>query len=153
MRGSSPLTYWLIVITIAAICAGLIAHVTWSIWRAMTAPEPALPLTASRSALPDFAREADSLAAEGRYLDAAHRLMLASFRTLGEKSIIELRPDRPNQWIRAAVRDSSLAGGLAAEIDLLVERTERRWFGDRADDSEVYQRWRTAYQQLSGQPR
>ena len=87
-----------------------------------------------RRALPDLAREAESLAASGRYLDAAHRLMLASFRTLAERSVIELRPDRSNRWIRAALRGSTLAENLAAELDALVERTERRWFGDRVRD-------------------
>jgi hypothetical protein len=157
LRDSSPLLYWLIVIAIAAVCVGLIAHVTWTIWIAMTAPEPASPARASGAGLPDLAREAESLAASGRYLDAAHRLMLATFRTLAERSIIELRPDRPNRWIRAALRGSALAENLALEIDALVERTERRWFGDRArdhsNDPEIYARWRSAFEQLSSQAR
>jgi hypothetical protein len=110
----------------------------------------------ARRVLPDLAREAESLAASGRYLDAAHRLMLASFRTLAER-VIELRPDRSNRWIRAALRGSTLAENLAAEIDALVERTERRWFGDRArdpaNDPEIYARWRSAFEQLSSQAR
>jgi hypothetical protein len=157
LRDSSPILYWIIVIAIAAVSVALIAHVTWTIWIAMTAPEPASPASASGASLPDLAREAESLAASGRYLDAAHRLMLASFRTLAERSVIELRPDRSNRWIRAALRGSTLAENLAVEIDALVERTERRWFGDRArdrtNDPEIYARWRSAFEQLSSQAR
>jgi hypothetical protein len=153
LRDNSPLLYWIIVLAIAAVCVGLIAHVTWTLWIAMTAPEPPAPARASAANAPDLAREAESLAANGRYLDAAHRLMLASFRTLAERSVIELRPDRSNRWIRAALRGSALADNLAAEIDTLVEGTERRWFGDRENDPEIYARWRSAFEQLSSQAR
>ncbi len=115
----------------------------------MKEPEPASAQRSFAVDSPDLAREAESLAAGGRYLDAAHRLMLASFRTLAERSLIELRPDRSNRWIRSALRGSPLAQGLAVEIDALVERTERRWFGNRAEDPEIYARWRSAYEQLS----
>ena len=74
----------------------------------MTAPEPRHRSAHPNAKVPDLAREAESLAASGRYLDAAHRLMLASFRTLAERSLIELRPDRSNRWIRAALRGSTL---------------------------------------------
>jgi len=153
LRASSPLLYWLIVLGVAGTCVAVIAHVTWTIWIAMTAPEPASSKLASSAGSPDLAREAESLAASGRYLDAAHRLMLASFRTLAERSVIELRPDRSNRWIRAALRGSTLAENLAAELDALVERTERRWFGDRVNDPEIYARWRSAYEQLCVPPR
>jgi hypothetical protein len=153
LRGTSPLLYWLIVLGIAVVCVGLIAHVTWTVWLAMTAPEPASSNRASAANFRDLAQEAESLAASGRYLDAAHRLMLATYRTLAERSVIELRPDRPNRWIRAALRGSALAESLSIEIDTLVERTERRWFGDRSDDPEIYARWRSAFEQLSSQAR
>jgi hypothetical protein len=153
MRDSSPLLYWMVVLAIAGVSVALIAHVTWTIWIAMTAPQPLSSVLAPAAGVPDLAREAESLAASGRYLDAAHRLMLASFRTLAERSVIELRPDRSNRWIRAALRGSTLAENLATELDGLVERTERRWFGDRQNDPEIYARWRSAYEQLSSRPR
>ena len=151
LRDNSPLLYWMIVLAVAAMCAALIAHVTWTLWIAMTTPEPPSPQRAGAANVPDLAREAESLAATGRYLDAAHRLMLASFRTLAERSLIELRPDRSNRWIRSALSGSAIGNPLAGEIDLLIERTEYRWFGDRVDDPEIYARWRAAFEQLSGQ--
>jgi hypothetical protein len=153
LRNDSPLLYWMVVLALAGVSVALIAHVTWTIWIAMTAPRPISPAPASGTNPPDLAREAEALAASGRYLDAAHRLMLASFRTLAERPVIELRPDRSNRWIRAALRGSTLAENLATELDALVERTERRWFGDRTNDPEIYARWRAAYEQLSAQAR
>ncbi len=157
LRDTSPISYWLIVIAIAVVSVGLIAHVAWTIWIAMTAAQPAPSRDATGAGVPDLAREAESLAAGGNYLDAAHRLMLASFRALAERSVIELRPDRSNRWIRAALRGSTLAESLSVEIDALVARTEQRWFGDRvrdpAHDSEIYARWRRAFEQLSVQTR
>jgi hypothetical protein len=153
LRDNSPLLYWMIVIAISGLCVALIAHVTWTLWIAMTAPEPPAPSRAGAANVPDLAREAESLAAGGRYLDAAHRLMLASFRTLAERSLIELRPDRSNRWIRNALNGSPIGNQLAGEIDVLIERTEHRWFGDRSDDPEIYARWRAAFEQLSAQTR
>ena len=89
------------------------------------------------------------LAASGNFLEAAHNLMIASFRTLAERSVIELRPDRSNRWIRRALRDSQLNGELVGEIDRLVARTERQWFGDRENSPEIYSDWRSAFDQLS----
>jgi hypothetical protein len=153
LRDTSPLLFWIIVLAIALVCGALIAHVAWTISRALRAPEPEAASREFGGSLPDLAREAESLAQSGRYLEAAHRMMLACFRTLAERSVIELRPDRSNRWIRAALRGSTLAENLAAEIAALVERTERRWFGDRQNDPEIYARWRSAFEQLSSQAR
>jgi hypothetical protein len=152
LRSSSPLLFWMIVLAIALVCGALVAHVTWTIWLAMSAPEPAPPSHEATATAPDLAHEAESLAAGGRYLDAAHRLMIACFRTLAQNAIVELRPDRSNRWIRAALRKSRLAENLAIEIDALVEATERRWFGDRANDPAIYARWRSALKQLGQMP-
>jgi len=152
LRNDSPILYWMIVLAIAGACTALVAHVTYTIWMAMTAPEPTPSQRAAGAKIPDLAREAEALAASGRYLDAAHRLMLATFRTLAERSLIELRPDRSNRWIRSALTSSAIGPKLAQELDALIERTERRWFGDRAHDPEIpeiYTRWRAAFDQLS----
>jgi len=89
------------------------------------------------------------LASNGSYLDAAHALMIASFRTLGERSVIELRPDRANRWIRGALRDSNLGRELSLNLENLIDQTERHWFGDRENDPAIYSQWRTAYSELT----
>jgi hypothetical protein len=147
LRVQSPVLYWMFIGAVAAVCAAAIVQLVWVLRAALRAREPALApkLAAAR---PDLAAEASRLADSGRFLEAGHRLMIASFGLLAERSVIELRPDRSNRWIRAALRGSALAGTFGAEIATLVERTERRWFGDRRNEAEIYFDWRSVYQRL-----
>ncbi len=148
LRFSSPVLYWTVFAIIGLAMLALIAHIVWTISIAMRAPIPEARTTTPAPAR-DLAAEAASLAANGRYLDAAHHLMIASFRALGERAVIELRPDRSNRWIRAALRDSHLSPELTSELDLLVAETEHRWFGERANDRSIYSKWRAAFERLS----
>ena len=148
LRVTAPGLYWLILIGLFLVFGVLVAHIVWSISSALRAPEPSDRL-ASNGQLRDPAAEAEMLAASGNFLEAAHSLMIASFRTLAERSVIELRPDRSNRWIRRALRDSQLNGQLVGEIDRLVARTERQWFGDRENSPDIYSDWRSAFDQLS----
>ena len=147
-RVSDPGLYWMVVAALTVILVVIIYLIVRNIREAMRTAEPPPPPRAGASP-PDLAAEAESLAAAGQYLDAAHRLMIASYRTLGERSLIELRPDRSNLWIRTALRKSTLAGNLATELDGLIERTERRWFGLRENDPDIYLQWRSAFERLS----
>ncbi len=148
LRDANPLLYWAIFGCVIAVAIALFAHIIWTIWVATHTLAPHENRIARTAAAPDLAADAARLAEDGHYLEAAHRLMLASFRTLGERSVIELRPDRSNRWIRAALHKSALDADLAADLDRLVERTERRWFSDRANDPAIYAQWRTAFERL-----
>ena len=148
LHDTAPILYWGIIATALMVGLGLLAHVIYSVYTALSAPVPARR-SATGVSSPDLKREAEELAAAGSFLEAAHRLMIASFRALAERSVIELRPDRPNRWIRAALRSSTLAEGLALEIDSLVERTEHQWFGDRRNDPDIYIQWQSAFERLS----
>lgn len=150
LRVKEPVIYWTILAVVALVLAGMTVHLIWTLWVALSAPEPAAQRWEGSSRR-DLAQEAEALAADGRYLEAAHRLMLASFRALAERSVIELRPDRPNRWIRTALLRSSLAEGLALEIGALIEQTERLWFGDRRNDPGIYARWRSTFERLCAQ--
>jgi hypothetical protein len=150
LRAEAPVIYWTIIAVIALMLAGMTAHLIWTLWVALSAPEPAAERWEPLSRR-DLSQEAEALAADGRFLEAAHRLMLASFRALAERSVIELRPDRPNRWIRTALLRSSLAEGLALEIGALIEQTERLWFGDRQNDPGIYARWRSTFERLCAQ--
>lgn len=150
LRVKEPVIYWTILAVVALVLAGMTVHLIWTLWVALSAPEPAAQRWEGSSRR-DLAEEAEALAADGRYLEAAHRLMLASFRALAERSVIELRPDRPNRWIRTALLRSSLAEGLALEIGALIEQTERLWFGDRRNDPGIYARWRSTFERLCAQ--
>jgi hypothetical protein len=148
LRVTAPGLYWLILGGLFLILAVLVTHIAWSISAALRAPEP-VERAADDAELRDPAAEAELLAASGRFLEAAHNLMIASFRTLAERSVIDLRPDRSNRWIRRALRDSQLNGNLVGEIDSLVARTERQWFGDRNNSPDIYSEWKSAFDQLS----
>jgi hypothetical protein len=147
LRMTSPVLYWLLIVAISIVVVAMIAQMVWSLRAALRAPPPpARPASADQPA--DLAGEARRLADAGRFLEAGHRLMIASFGLLAQRSVIELRPDCSNRWIRTALRGSPLAEGLAIEIGALVERTERRWFGNRENEPGIYFDWRSVYQRL-----
>jgi hypothetical protein len=152
LHDTSPVLYWTIFAGVGLVTVGLVAHMIWALWIALNVQEPSTRSATGRAA-PNILNEARSLADGGRYLEGAHRLMIASFHLLADRSIIELRPDRSNRWIRTAILKSSLTGGLANELDRLVESTERRWFGRRDDDPEFYILWLSTFEQLSAELR
>jgi hypothetical protein len=149
LRLRSPLVYWLVIVGALAIAAALIINLVQSLSAALRAPEPAARPAAGKAAPPDLAAQAEALASSGRYLEAAHSLMIACFRAMAERSLIELRPDRSNRWIRAALYRSSLGAGVAGEFDSLIAATEQRWFGGRDDDPEIYLQWKSAFARLA----
>jgi hypothetical protein len=148
LRVTTPALYWLMIVGLFLILAIMVAHIVWTISAALRAPEPPTR-SAFGAKLRDHVAEAELLAASGSYLEAAHSLMIASFRTLAERSVIDLRPDRSNRWIRRALRDSKLNENLVREIDRLVTRTERHWFGDRENSPAIYSDWKSAFDQVS----
>jgi hypothetical protein len=149
LRLRSPFVYWLIIAGALAIAAALIVNIVQSLTAALRAPEPAERPAGAKPAPPDLAAQAEALASSGRYLEAAHSLMIACFRAMAERSLLELRPDRSNRWIRAALYRSSLGAGLAAEFDRLIVATEQRWFGGRHNDPEIYLKWKSAFARLA----
>jgi hypothetical protein len=147
VRVNSPLLYWAVVGAVVIALAAMVTQIVWSIRSVLRRPaRSAQPPGARRPA--DLAQEARDLADSGRFLEAGHRLMIASFGVLAQRCVIELRPDRSNRWIRDALRGSPLAAGLALEVGTLVERTERKWFGNRDNEPGLYSDWTSLYQRL-----
>ncbi|HKD65336.1 MAG TPA: hypothetical protein VKB84_00745 [Candidatus Binataceae bacterium] len=147
LRVNSPGLYWAFIAALSILVLAAIAQIVWSVRAALRAQAPpAQPLSTDRRA--DLEGEASQLAGSGRFLEAAHRLMIACFGLLAERSVIELRPDCSNRWIRSALRGSALAEALAIEVGALVERTERRWFGNRDNEPDIYFQWRSVYRRL-----
>ena len=144
---NSPALYWALVAVLLIVVVAAFAQIVWSLRAAFRVRAPsARPVLAGQAA--DLAGEAHQLAASGRFLEAGHRLMIATFGVLAQRSVIELRPECSNRWIRAALSASTLAQALAIEIGALVEQTERRWFGDRENEPDIYFHWRSIYQRL-----
>jgi len=147
LRVDSPVLYWLFIAVISLVAVAAIVQMVWTLRAALRARPPAPPSKSVEQA-PDLIAEAGRLAAAGRFLDAGHRLMIASFGLLAQRAVLELRPDCSNRWIRAALRESALGEALALEVGTLVERTERRWFGDRENEPGIYFDWCAVYQRL-----
>jgi hypothetical protein len=151
LHDSAPILYWTVVGIAMSVSIGLVAHMIWTLRSAMSAQESSARELPGSSSAPDLVREARSLATTGNYLEAGHRLMIASFHALADGSIIELRPDRSNQWIRGAVWQSPLPRGLANDLDVMVVHTEHRWFGSRENDPEIYNQWLSLFERLAAE--
>ena len=153
LHDSAPVLYWTIFAAALAASVAVIAHTIHVLRIAMNGTADSAPGLSDPRTAPDLVREARHLAAAGKYLEAGHRLMIASFHALADRSLIDLRPDRSNQWIRGAVRKSALPTLLADDLDALVTRTERHWFGARENDPDLYQQWLSVLERLAAAAR
>jgi hypothetical protein len=125
----------------------LLTHVVWSLLVALRARRPdAAPRP--RSDDPGFAAEAEALAAQGRFLDAAHRLQLATIELLVSQRRLALSRFEANRVLRRRVRDASLPLAERRTLLELVDRLERGWFRDRAGDADLYGAWRALHARL-----
>lgn len=149
LRISSPALYWTLFGGMVVASVLLIAHVIWTLVAALRMPEAPSPARPARTG-PDLAREAEELAAAGRHLEAAHRLMIASLATAARAAVIDIRPEHTNRVIRERLSGSPLPSDLRSELTELIAATERRWFRDRENDPEIYVRWRAAFGRLAG---
>jgi len=147
LRVESPLLYWSLVGALLIAVATMFAQIVWSIRGVLRTRASAVEALPTRPPA-DLAQQARELADRGQFLEAGHRLMIASFGVLAERCVIELRPDRSNRWIREALRGSPLAQALVVELGALVERTERIWFGNRDNQPDIYRDWTALYQRL-----
>ena len=81
------------------------------------------------------------LAREGHYLEAAHRVQLATLALLIEFDWLELARSDPNRTLRDRVRASALPKPEARRLIELVDRLERLWFSEPSDDRALFEDW------------
>jgi hypothetical protein len=126
----------------------LLTHVVWSVVVALRTPrrDAAAP---PRRGGPSFAAEAEALAAQGRFLDAAHRLQLATIELLVGQRRLALSRFEANRVLRRRVREASLPLADRRTLLELVDRLERGWFRDRAGDADLYDAWRALHARLA----
>lgn len=145
-----PVLYVALVVGLLLVSALLLAHVVMSLRAALRAPAAA----AAESAPPagrGFAAEAEALAAQGRFLDAARRLQLATIELLVGRGQIALSRFEANRVLRARVQHAALSAGDRRALVDLLDRLERSWFRDRAGDAELYGAWRAMHGRLRGE--
>ena len=146
-----PVLYWLLLGGLFLVIALLLAHVVWSLRAALGARPPEAGEREAGAAL-DFADEAGRLAAAGRFLEAAHRLQLASIELLLQRHVLELARSEPNRTLRQRLRGASLPERERQELLDLLQRLEQQWFRDRRDDRDLYDSWRTLHERLDALP-
>lgn len=145
---ASPVLYWLLLVGLLIVSVLLIAHIVWSISRAMR--DSAAPPEPPRFPPPvDLAAAADALAREGRHLEAAHHLLLATLVRIAREGIVDLAPGDTNREVRARLREAELPPAVREEVIRLLDATERAWFRDRSADPELVVRWRATYARLA----
>ena len=143
----SPTLYWLILGGLAALALLLLAHIVWSVRSALAAPQE-LP---QRPRIPEpvpVAKQAEALARDGRFLEAAHRLLLASIQLLVERGTIELSRHDANRTLRERLAASSLSSEQRSEFLRLLDELETRWFRDRISDPHLYRSWGSFHARL-----
>lgn len=89
----------------------------------------------------DALREARSLAREGRFLEAAHRVHLATLALLIELDWLELARSDPNRTLRRRISVSSLPEREGRQLIALIDRLEALWFAEPRDDPRLFEDW------------
>lgn len=146
---SWPVLKWvLLALLVAGICYMFYrligpAGATWSKRRRRPAGEEWTPGEAQALALLD---DADRLAAEGRFDEATHLLLV---RSVGQ--ISEARPDlvEPSSTAREIAAEPQLPEAARTAFAVIAERVERSLFALRALSSEDWQAARSAYAEFA----
>lgn len=104
----------------------------------------------------DMIAEAERLAGEGRFLEAAHYTQLSALSTLLRGQWVELARSEPNRTLRARLSSADLPPRERGEFLALLDRLESRWFRDRVEDEGLYRDWHGLHARLvalAGPPR
>lgn len=89
----------------------------------------------------DALREARSLARAGRFLEAAHRVQLATLALLIELDWLELARSDPNRTLRRRISVSGLPERERGQLIALIDRLEALWFAEPRDDPQLFEDW------------
>ena len=124
-------------------------HGQWRFWRRR--PAAAIPVEPEEEWAPEAAparswlREADALAAEGRYAEAVHHLLFRSVEDISRRRPKLVRPALTSRELAAAPVLPPPARDLFSRIARLVERS---LFGGRPVDENDWSSARSAYSDL-----
>jgi hypothetical protein len=144
---TDPLLFWLLMGALALVACALLAHVTWSVRRALAHPG-GIPERPAPGAAPSLRDEAARRAAAGDHLEAARLLQLAVLQRLVHGGLIELTQADANRTLRRRLQGAPLPDALRHECLRLIDQLERAWFRDRDDDPGLYAAWHDLDEQL-----
>lgn len=143
LRFSSPLLYWLMIGTLAALAVGILGYLIWSA-ASRTRPERAAvagkAASAPRATRPrgadEWDEEARRLAAEGRLREASVALYQALLLRLEKRGALRYEASKtPGDYRREVRAQPDAARTLAA----FLRRFEPVAFGGRAVDAQSYE--------------
>jgi hypothetical protein len=146
----SPALWYALFTSLLLVSLALLGHVVWSIRVALRAGPPA-PARRPGERPPDFALEAERLAAGGHLLEAAHAMHLACIERLLRTRAFELRRHDPNRTLRRRVAAAALVPELKGDFTRLLDQLEARWFRDPAPqprDRDLFEAWRSLHARL-----
>jgi len=89
----------------------------------------------------DALGEARTLAGQGRFLEAAHCVQLATLAMLIQFDWLELARSDPNRTLRERVQASPLPERERRQLIDLVDRLEALWFNEKLDDAALFDDW------------
>jgi hypothetical protein len=147
LRFSSPLIYWMILGILLLAAVVLLAHVVWTVRLALRMPGPKTRERA-RPLGPGFLEQAESLAREERFLEAARRVELGILELLLRSRVIELSRSDPGRTLREQVRVSALPEAERSSLISLQRRLEAGLFREHAADRSLYQAWLDLHRRL-----
>jgi hypothetical protein len=137
--GEPPSALGLLAVCLLLAVAIVLAYRFWDTRRRESRAGRGAPGTSRSHA--DSIREARALARDGHYLEAAHRVQLATLARLIETQRLELARSDPNRTLRQRVSDSPLPERDRRQLVALVDRLESLWFGQPREDRELFEAW------------
>jgi hypothetical protein len=140
LRIASPFIYWAILFGLMLTALLLLAHVAWTVRIALRMPRPEAS-ESGRPSGPGFLEQAESLAREERYLEAARRVELGTLELLLRRRVIELSRSDPGREFREQVRGSALPEAERSALISLQRRLEAGLFRENKADRSLYQAW------------
>jgi hypothetical protein len=153
VAGLDSWLYAIILGGLVLLLALLIFHIVWSLRAAFGTASTAHHRAANTQATA-LDVQARRLAEEGYFLDAAHQMHLACIDRLLREGVLELYRHDPNRTLRKRLRATSMSEDLKTAFISLLERLERRWFRDHAEDPsdrELYDEWRNLHERIESE--
>lgn len=146
----SPLLWYALFFGLLIATGALLAHIVWTVRVAIRTGNAPSPGRAPEEG-PRFDRDAERLAAAGRWLEAAHAMHLACIERLLRVGALELRRHEANPTLRQRLASAALGSGQRQEFLRLLDALEARWFRDPtpdAQDGALFEGWRALHRRL-----
>ncbi|MEN6344211.1 MAG: DUF4129 domain-containing protein [Armatimonadia bacterium] len=137
LKEAWPALYWVIVFLLVAVLALLLYHIALTLRMAFAGPRRRQEAPVSvRQVSPDALRaRAESMAKQGRYLEAIRALLEALMRRLDRLEVTPYDPSRTNWELLEAL---AAAPVIAREFEPLARRLDLVLYGGAVADAETF---------------